>query len=297
MDADFFSVKGGLIRRDGQLWFVEKLDEHRGHIFSVRDVVYSAHSPYQKIDIIDTHAYGRMLVLDDDPQSAEADEFIYHESLVHPALLGLRRREAVSVLILGVGEGAAIRECLCHPNVERVVGVEIDEMMLAAARQHLLAWHGGALDDPRVEIVIADAADWIRSTEEVFEAAIFDLTCPHQESPSRDLFDFEFFTQLKMRLKPDGVLAAQADYQDVGRGVTAELLETFKRIFGQAESYGAFIPSFYCVWNFIICSDVPELIHSSRDQAEPYFKKHLGSLRYLTPELLGGLCSRAGMAT
>ncbi|MBW1711927.1 MAG: hypothetical protein JRJ59_02100, partial [Deltaproteobacteria bacterium] len=127
------------VERHGQLWFVESLGPDRSHHHLVSRVVCSCASRFQQIDIIDTPAFGRMLILDSDPQSAQSDEFIYHEALVHPALIGLSPRPDLSVLVAGAGECASIREIMRHPNLKKVVGVEIDEVLFRKVEEHLTA--------------------------------------------------------------------------------------------------------------------------------------------------------------
>src|SRR5204862_7390962 len=95
-------------------------------------VLYSGQTRFQKLEIADTVSYGRALFLDDKIQSAELDEFVYHEALVHPALV--LHPEPRSVLVVGGGEGATLREALRHRSVEPAVLVDIDEEAVAGCR-------------------------------------------------------------------------------------------------------------------------------------------------------------------
>lgn len=287
-----FTDSGPFVRQNGKLWFVERLDEHRGHYFEVERLIHSEETAFQRIDVIETSAYGRILLIDGDPQSTEVDEFIYHEALIHPGLIPLAGKGSLSALVLGAGECASLREILRHPEVVRVVGVEIDPAMLEVARRYLPSWPAGALEDERVEMVIADASDFVPHTRERFDFIVLDLTTPRPGSPSIDLFKEEFIVEIKKLLKTDGILAAQADYRDLGRTRTAQRLAAFRRVFRHAASYGAYVPSFYCIWNFVLGSDEPGLIRWDYSRAGDYYQRHLAELRYLSPDLLTCLFAR-----
>src|SRR5919202_2913354 len=110
--------------------------------YEAERILLASRTKFQKLEIADTVSYGRALFLDDKIQSAELDEFIYHEALVHPALV--LHPQPRSVLVVGGGEGAALREVLRHRTVERAVMVDIDAEAVAACREYLGAWHQGA---------------------------------------------------------------------------------------------------------------------------------------------------------
>ncbi|MDX1389204.1 MAG: spermidine synthase, partial [Acidobacteriota bacterium] len=107
-------------------WYQEDFKDRVRFGLKVREFLYSADSPFQKIEIFDTEQFGRTLALDGVLMTSEEDEFYYHEMLVHPALTtapSIRR-----VLVIGGGDGGTVREVCRHPEVERVVMVEIDRM-------------------------------------------------------------------------------------------------------------------------------------------------------------------------
>src|SRR5574341_65099 len=106
-------------------WVDDYFNNHEIHKHAFKNVVYQVQSEVQKIIIVDSCNYGRCLILNNEFQSAEVDEFIYHEALVHPSLI--LHPGAESVLILGGGEGATIREVFRYKGVKRGVMVEIDK--------------------------------------------------------------------------------------------------------------------------------------------------------------------------
>src|SRR5207249_6662704 len=107
--------------------------------YEAERVLLARRTKFQKLEIADTISYGRALFLDDKIQSAELDEFIYHESLVHPALV--LHPEPHTVMVVGGGEGATVREVLRHRSVARVTMVDIDAEAVDACRRYLESWH------------------------------------------------------------------------------------------------------------------------------------------------------------
>lgn len=209
-----------------------------------RRVVYSGRSRFQRIDVVDTLAFGRMLFLDGIAQSAESDELIYHEVLVHPALFSLPRPR--SVLVIGGAEGATIREVLRHPTVERVVMVDIDGELVEVCRKHLPQWHRGSFDDPRVEIVIGDGRRYVADARESFDAVILDLSDPEEGSPAQLLFTREFYRLVRDRLKPGGTVSVQGE--GIGPGdisLHARMKNTLDSVFPRVMVCPYTLPSFH----------------------------------------------------
>ena len=160
----------------------------------------SKKSKYQKIDVIET-AYGRTLVTDGKSQSAECDEFIYHESLVQPSLLlrGILDDSCETpflpktVFIGGGGELATAREVLRHSSVERCVMVDLDEEVINVSKKYLPSWGGNTCQDPRFELIIGDANEYIHNTNEVFDLIIMDISDPIEAGPGIALYTLDFF--------------------------------------------------------------------------------------------------------
>ncbi len=235
------------------LWF--EFMNRRGERI-VREVTRAVHheqTPYQTIDVVDTVSHGRALFLDHKIQSAELDEFIYHEALVHPAMLLAGTPRAV--YIAGGGEGATLREVLRWSSVERVVMVDIDAAAVAACRQHLPAWQAGAFDDPRVSLVHADARQVLADTEERFDVVIVDVTDPLLGGPSYRLFTREFYALVAARLTERGALAVQAESTDIGAwDAHLAVVHTARQVFAHVAPYRAHVPSFGESWGFFVAS-------------------------------------------
>jgi spermidine synthase len=216
---------------------------------SVTKHLVSKQTEFQKLAIADTETFGRALFLDEKIQSAELDEHVYHEALVHPALLA--HPAPRSVYIAGGGEGATLREALRHPSVERVVMVDIDGEAVDFVKQHMRAWHQGAFEDRRTELVIGDARAALEKSSETYDAIVVDVTDPVAGGPSYLLFTEEFYRLAAARLKPGGVLSVQAESMaaPIVAGHAA-VIKTMQAVFPTARSYGTFVASFGEPWGF-----------------------------------------------
>src|SRR5215208_2369732 len=176
-------------------------------------VLHTRQTRFQKLEIADTVSYGRALFLDDKIQSAQLDEFIYHEALVHPALV--LHPQPRSVLVLGGGEGATLRETLRHRCVQRALMVDIDEEAVTSCREYLTPWHQGAFENSRTQLLHADARSYLEQHDERFDSIIVDVTDPLAGGPSYLLFTREFYRLAAERLTEHGTLAVQAEGVDL----------------------------------------------------------------------------------
>ena len=184
--------------------FVEWLPEGVGIAFRGLQMVHHEKTAHQEVVIYYHDLLGHILVLNGEIQVTEREGFFYHEALVHPAL---SLTEPARVLIVGGGDGGALREVLRHP-VREVQVVEIDARVPELARRYLAGVHEGAWSDPRVRLVIADAADFVRRAEGPYEAILLDI--PDPGGPAGSLYDEAFMRALVPLLTEDGVLALQA---------------------------------------------------------------------------------------
>ena len=173
--------------------------------YGVRETLVADRSEFQDLRIVDTDRFGRMLVLDGFVQTTERDEFAYHEMMTHPALLacGDPRR----VLVIGGGDGGILREVLRHPSVERAVLVEIDASVIDLSRRYLPMICRDSFDDPRVEIILADGAEYLGDGDERFDAIIVDS--PDPIGPAQTLFTEGFYRDAAGRLTDRGVMTRQ----------------------------------------------------------------------------------------
>ena len=234
-------------------WFQEYLSPDLLQMVAVRETIYSGKTRFQQIQVLDTYTFGRCLILDGKTQSAEADEFIYHEALVHPALVAHSNPE--TVFIAGGGEGATLREVLAHNTVKRAVMVDLDSEVVEICRRFLPSHHRGAFDDPRTELHFEDARQYLETTPDTYDVIIIDLPDPQEGGPVPFLYTQSFYSVLRKRLNPEGIVAVQSEPCMEGNleAFTA-ISNTLKSVFPRVFPYHAMVPSFAFDWGFNLAS-------------------------------------------
>src|SRR5262249_38062010 len=140
-------------------------------------------------------------------QSSFDDEALYHEMLVQPAML--LHPNPRSVLIVGGGEGATLREVLAHNQVRSVTMVDIDQQAVDLCRQFLPSWSRGAYEDPRARVVYDDGRKFIEETDELYDVVIIDVVDMLAEGPAFRLYTREFYRHLRKRMRPDAIVTIQ----------------------------------------------------------------------------------------
>ena len=173
-------------------WLYEEVTKDFTVSYSLKKIFYEGQSEFQAIDVVELGQFGRSLILDGKIQSCETDETVYHESLVHPPLF--LHPNPKTVFIAGGGEGATAREVLRHKSVEKVVMVDIDGMCVSVCKQHLPNHSAGAFDNPRLELVIQDAKQYLVDYQGTFDVVICDLADPLEDGPCYLLYTEEFYT-------------------------------------------------------------------------------------------------------
>jgi spermidine synthase len=205
------------------------------------------------MEIMESGSYGRCLVLDGKMQSSATDEFIYHEALVHPALL--THPNPKRVFIVGGGEGATLREVLRHKSVEYCMMVDIDQEVVEKSKELLPEWHQGAFDDPRTDLRFMDARKYLEETSDTYDAIIIDISEPVEEGPAYLLFTREFYEIVKERLSPDGTIALQAGTTALHQLLNFTAVDkTLNAVFPVVAPYNVCIPSFGLPWGFTLAS-------------------------------------------
>lgn len=239
-------------------WFVEFFTPGEMHAHRALKVLETSSTAFQEAALLQTHTFGKVLVLDGETQSSQFDEAFYHESLVYPSLLAHRRPR--TALILGGGEGATARDILNSRLTELVVMADLDYNILRFAERYLGQWHAGAFADPRLRLLAQDARKVVERSSLRFDLIYSDLPSPVEGGPAYALYTLEFYRLLKKRLAPGGVFTVQA-----GPGTPLQfelhpaIRNTLKRVFRFVGSYAAFIPSYDMPWTFLYCTDDPAL--------------------------------------
>lgn len=214
------------------LWLEER---HRNVVaarFRVNRVLFRQQSPFQRVEVVETAGHGRMLLNDGLIMITERDEFVYHDMIAHVPLFV--HPDPRSVLIVGGGDGGTAREVLRHASVERCRMVEIDEMVVRACREHI-PQTAGCLDDPRLELTIADAVDFVASTEERYDVVLVDSTDP--VGPGAPLFGKEFYGNVRRILNDPGIVVSQAESPFYELETQKGLLEILGGLFPRVHVY------------------------------------------------------------
>lgn len=257
--------------------YAERLTDLSEEALYTDPVVLARTSAYQRIVLTRTRGHFQ-LFLNGNLQFSSADEYRYHEALVHPALA--LRPEARRVLVLGGGDGLAVREILKHPRVEEIVLVDLDPAMtrLAVENPLLRQLNGGSLQDPRVRVVNEDALVWLAQPPlSLFDAAFVDFPDPHNFSLGK-LYTRHFYSLLRGRLDPDGVAAIQSTSPLMARRSYWCINRTLEAAGFHVRPYHALVPSFG-EWGFALAALQPF--------AAPL--KAPAGLRYLDDPTLAGL--------
>lgn len=211
----------------------------------VREVSARIETEFQTIEVVETDALGTVLLLDGHVQLATIDEAAYHEALVHIPMLSLENPKRA--LVVGGGDGGVLRELVKHKGLERIEMVEIDEGVVNTCMRHLPKISGGAFDDPRVKLHIADAFGFLKEVREPYDLLVLDITDVYEGEDgalSEQLFTSEFYADCARALKPNGLLVTQSDnhvfcpYSKVG------IMDSLRPHFEKLGSYQATVPSF-----------------------------------------------------
>jgi spermidine synthase len=221
-------------------WTRESLHPDYAQSLRVDEMLYDSKTDHQRLKVFTNGTFGRVLTLDDVVQTTEGDNFIYHEMLTHVPILahGAARR----VLIIGGGDGGMAREVLRHDTVAHVTMVEIDAGVVEFSKEYLPMLSAGAFDDPRLDLVIADGADFIRRTAGGYDVIIVDSTDPI--GPGEVLFTDTFYGHAKRALTEDGILVTQNGVPFLQGAELTNTMRAFRALFADATCYLATIPTY-----------------------------------------------------
>ncbi|WP_035566062.1 polyamine aminopropyltransferase [Hymenobacter sp. IS2118] len=250
----------------------DKLLAHTETLAFQDQVIYSKSTPYQRIALTRNSRELR-LFLNGNLQFSSADEYRYHEALVHPLLQALPR--ARRVLVLGGGDGLAVRELLKYPRLRSIHLVDLDPGMTELFRQNelLLALNKGALNHPKVQVTNADAYQWVRQDTARYDAIVVDFPDPGNYSIGK-LYSAAFYTALVRRLAPGGRLVVQSTSPYLARQSFWCVAHTLAAVGLHTVPYHLYVPSFG-EWGFVLAGPDAQW----RGDAGPL----PAGLRYITP--------------
>jgi spermidine synthase len=223
------------------------------------NIVHRRDTPYQRIVVTDGKG-GFQLFLNSRLQFNSADEYRYHEALVHPAMVlaGADSGSPRRVLVLGGGDGLALREILKYPAVEAVTLVDIDPEMtrLSDNFKPLGELNRHAFADPRVEVVNQDAFVWMSERGDQYDVAIIDFPDPSTFALGK-LYTTRFYRMLRQRLTPDAAIGIQCTSPLVAPRAFWCIVRTMEAAGLSVRPYHVPVPSFNGIWGFALARREP----------------------------------------
>jgi spermidine synthase len=261
-------------------WYLEENSEFETHMHALSNTYFSGRTQFQDVGVVESPVFGKMLILDGDTQSSQADEYIYHDTLVHPAMIMTDRPK--KVLMLGAGEGATLREVLRHNTVEKVIMVDIDKEVVDLCRKYLPEWSDGAFENSKAEIHYMDAFKFVNESKEKYDLIISDLTEPLEDSPSYKLFTIEFFRTIKEHLTDGGSYVLQASTTDFHNlDLHTVMFNTLSKVFKVTRSFSSRVPAYDTMWGFIFCSDKNDPLLITKEEVDKRIAERIkGELKY-----------------
>lgn len=244
--------------------------------WKIKKHLFSGRSSYQKIDFYESFDHGILLVLDDLIMCSTRDEFTYHEMLVHVPLF--THPSPKQLLIIGGGDGGALYQAICHPQLQVIQQCEIDEMVIEKSKE-FMPYLDTALQDPRTGICIQDAFDFLEKSSNCYDLILMDSTDPI--GPAERLFGKEFFQSCFRALKEDGLMSMQCGSPFYHVDWIAELNSMLNQNFPITKLYSTVCPSYPGGnWSFLLAS---KQYHPLTDFDETRVQ-NLG-FRYYNPEI------------
>jgi spermidine synthase len=233
-------------------WFAEPPFAGVQQRYRVLAQVHSQTSAWQSLEVLDLEGPGRTLILGGTLQTSLNDEFMYHEPLVHVPLFA--HPNPHRVLIVGGGDGGALRHALMHPSVDRALEVEIDQVVVEVSLRFLPEISDGAYSDPRAELIIQDGARFLAETSERFDVILIDSTDP--VGPAAALISEQFLRDARQALAPGGLMAMQSGGPIAQVREWLATVSAFKRVFPIVRPYVSSVPIYPGVlWSWVIGSD------------------------------------------
>ena len=254
-------------------WFSNKYSPNTILNTRIRKALFRVVSKYQKIEILDSYDFGRMLVLDGIVNVSEYDEFIYHEMMVHTPLFTHSNPE--KILVIGGGDGGIVRELSKHPGIKEIDLVEIDPMVVDNCKR-FLPFVGVGFKEPRLKVHFQDASQFIKNKENSYDVIIIDSPDPKGEG--KKLFQKMFYKNCFLALKEDGLLTAQSETPTFKKElkIMKSIYTKMNMVFPIVKMFTAYIPSYTIgIWCFAFCSKKYDpLINFQKNRYKKLSKKN-----------------------
>lgn len=279
----------------GEIWYSEKHENKAGITLKVTKTLYSGESEFQKIDVLETEAYGKMLLLDGLVMTTEQDEFFYHEMISHVPMISHPNPE--KALVIGGGDGGTVREILKHPSIKEVVLCEVDGMVIDVSRKYFPSI-AGMVDDPKVKITVQDGIKYIKEQNKNFDVILIDSTDPL--GPGVGLFTEEFYTNVKTALRENGIMVAQTESPIACQKDFKLINNLLKKVFRVVKPYFAPVPTYPgAYWSWTFCSEniIPsikgdKILINQIEKTAKYYNTEIHNSAFAVPNFVKKLISQ-----
>ncbi len=251
------------------------------HCYAISNILYEGKSKYQEIQVVESHYFGRMLILDGVVQFTEKNEFFYHEMLTHPVMFAHKNPE--NVLIIGGGDGGILREVLKHKSVKKAVLVDIDKDVVEVSKK-FFPTVACSMDDPRAIILNEDGFKYIQDYKNEFDIIIVDSTDP--VGFAHVLTTEEFFKYVFEALKEDGIYVGQSESLHYHLDIVVRFQKALKKTFPIVDLYTTVIPVYAGYWwSFSVGSKVynPREISREIDIETRFYSDEIHKNAFLPP--------------
>lgn len=232
------------------IWVTEYQTPSLGFTCKITETLKVEQTEFQHLAVVNTEQFGRMLLLDGMVMTTDVDEYVYHEMITNVALNS--HPTPYNVLIIGGGDGGALREAVRHPLVKNATLVEIDAKVIEASREFFPEL-SCSFDDPKANVVVADGIEYVRQHKNEFDIIIVDSTEP--VGPAVQLFSPEFYRECSVALKDEGMLVVQSESPFFNADVIKMAYGGINQVFDITRLYLASIPTYPSgLWSFTIGS-------------------------------------------
>ena len=268
------------------MWLKENQIADAAMTYKIKETLITKKTEFQDLAIVDTYEFGRMLVLDGIVQTTIKDEYVYHEMISHIPLF--THPNPKKVLVVGGGDGGAIREVLKHPSVEKAVLCEIDGDVVTECKK-FLPEISCALEDPRCEVFIGDGIKYVHEHKNEFDVIIVDSTDPF--GAAEGLFGGSFYKEISECLTEDGIFIAQTETPFYLPDVVKRVYDDAKAVFPVTRLFMAAIPTYPSgFWSFTVGSKKhdPKVVDLSNsiDIDTKYYTKELHTACFVLPKFV-----------
>lgn len=268
------------------MWLKEGQIADAAMTYKIKETLITKKTEFQDLAIVDTYEFGRMLVLDGIIQTTIRDEHVYHEMISHIPLF--THPNPKKVLVVGGGDGGAIREVLKHPSVEKAVLCEIDGDVVTECKK-FLPEISCALGDARCEVFIGDGIKYVHEHKNEFDVIIVDSTDPF--GAAEGLFGGSFYKEIYECLTEDGIFIAQTETPFYLPDVVKRVYDDAKAVFPVTRLFMAAIPTYPSgFWSFTVGSKKhdPKTVDLSNtiDVDTKYYTKELHKACFVLPKFV-----------